>query len=77
MTKDGVQDNQFNLNFTIIFFEKSNLKKLKKKIGSRFFSKLDTLYSIVLPMSVSKQSLLSQYSNPKKYLPFKVFISIW
>ena len=37
MTIGGVQDDQFNFNFTKIYFSKPNLKK-NKKIGSRFFS---------------------------------------
>ena len=67
MTIAGVQGDQINLNSTKQILQNLIGKIFTKKMDFQvFFSKLDTLYFIILPMGVSKQFLLSQYPSPKK-----------
>ena len=75
MTIGGVQGGLIILNSTQKI-SKPNLKKPFKKISFKIFSNLDILHSIVLPISVLKQSLLSQYPSPKKGTSVQSFIPI-
>ena len=45
-------------------------------MGFRFFSKLDTFPSKVLPMGVLKHFFFSVRQPPKNYSPFEVLIPI-
>ena len=65
-TIGGVLGGQFNLNST--FFLNLILKTLKKKVLD-FFSKLDTLHSIVLPMGVSLSNPAQKSTFLKSFIP--------